>query len=367
MSACAESDLHSRLLSVVDGLFDSHNTSPTSLQTYNLELADLEKDLIDSQSSGTLHSQTAELACSVAKAIELVCQTFMNLHVQSNNILQDSEKELCAIEGAEKATPPPPARTSKKRTHSSTSPEPPAKRKRMVSSESVSSESGTSSSPDYSPLYTWLSNNLYNPYPSAPVRADLCRAAGGADVERWFTTARRRIGWTELVRRVAGGRSKVVSAAEKYWKGEGREYQVEFALIEQNLKDIYGARFGGPGEVVKLFGAVPCLKRKRDESQEEERPPKTFQADVPPNLDNWFDDIYSFPNGNVQLDVQLPAPIDPPPVLSDLDSFQAVFDTSISDIYSQVHFDISNFDFPSDPSWSTDPIFSSFDFAIPVS
>ncbi|KAK0208797.1 hypothetical protein DFS33DRAFT_1305643, partial [Desarmillaria ectypa] len=164
----------------------------------------------------------------------------------------------------------PPTRTIKKRAHSSTSPEPPMKRKRtkrVVSAESASSSSSSSSrssSPalkrDYSPLYTWLSNNLHDPYPSATVRSDLCRASGGADVERWFTSARRRIGWTELVKRVPGGRERVVSAAKSYWKGEGEEYpgiEVEFALIEKTLKDVYGPRFDGPGEIVKLFGVVP--------------------------------------------------------------------------------------------------------------
>ncbi len=64
------------------------------------------------------------------------------------------------------------------------------------------------------------------------------------------------------MKRVPGGRARVVSAAKHYWKGEeeGEEYSgidVEFALIEKNLEDVYGPRLGGPGEVVKLFGVVP--------------------------------------------------------------------------------------------------------------
>ncbi|PBK76768.1 hypothetical protein ARMSODRAFT_1011994 [Armillaria solidipes] len=384
--ASVENVLHSRLLSVVDDLFDSHNTSPTSLDTYNTELADLQKDLIDSQSAGTLQSQTADLAYSVARTIEVVCQTLMNLHVQTNNILRESEKELNAFECTEVAAPPP-ARTIKKRTHSSTSPEPPTSRKRTKrtasaeSAPSSSSSSSRSSSPtskrDYTPLYTWLSNNLHNPYPPASVRSDLCRESGGADVERWFTTARRRIGWTELVKRVPGGRERVVSAAKHYWKGEGEgeEYpgiDVEFALIEKNLKDVYGPRLGGPGEVVKLFGVVPSLKRKRDEEepkqsskrQKEERPPKAFRPYEPPNLDNWFGDVYPFPEGNIQLEVELPASLEAPPITSDLDSFQAAFDTPLTDCFTNIDFNLADFDFGADPSWSTDPLFTSaaFDF-----
>ncbi|KAK0465616.1 uncharacterized protein EV420DRAFT_1744636 [Desarmillaria tabescens] len=386
-----------RLLSVVDDLFVAHRASPSSLDNFNTELALLQEDLLEGQQSGTLSESTSDLAYAVSKTVEVVCQTLMNLHVGTSKILLESEKifEAALEKESTAASPPPPTRTIKKRARSSTSPEPPTKRKRtkrVVSTESASSSSSSSSSSrsstpallkrDYTPLYTWLSNNLHDPYPSASVRSDLCRASGGADVERWFTSARRRIGWTELVKRVPGGRERVVSAAKSYWKDEGEEYpgiEVEFALIEKNLKDVYGPRFDGPGEVVKLFGVVPSLKRKRDEEEEvpqqsskrhkEERPPKTFRPYEPPNLDNWFGDVYPTPEGNVQLEVDIPAPLEAPPITSDLDSFQAAFDTPITDYYGSLDFDLSNFDFSADPSsWITDPIFNStpFDFGIAV-
>ncbi|KAK0472418.1 hypothetical protein EDD18DRAFT_443539 [Armillaria luteobubalina] len=270
MTTPVDTAFQDRLLTVVDNLLAAHNSSESSLQEFNRDWTQLQTDLINSQNAGTLATPTAELAWSVAKTVDVLCSSLMTLHIQSNDILRDTEKELAEDKGT--APPPPPTRVIKKRVHSSTSPEPPTSRKRTKhtapaeSAPSSSTLSSRSSSPapkrDYIPLYTWLSKNLHNPYPPPTVRSNLCRASGGADVQRWFTTARRRIGWNELVKRVEGGRARVVSAAKHYWKGEGHgeEYpgiDVEFALIEKNLKDVYGPRLGGPGEVVKLFGVVP--------------------------------------------------------------------------------------------------------------
>ncbi|KAK0198888.1 hypothetical protein F5146DRAFT_112163 [Armillaria mellea] len=265
--------LQDRLLSAVDDLFAAHRASPSSLDKFNTELALLQGDLHEEQQSGTLSESTSDLAYAVSKTVEVVCQTLMNLQVGTSKILLESENFFeAALEKSNPTPPPPPTRVIRKRTHASTSPEPPTSRKRTKRTATAESAppssllSSRSSSPfrkrDYTPLYTWLSNNLHNPYPPASVRSDLCRESGGVHVERWFTTARRRIGWTELVKRVAGGRERVVSAAKHYWKGEGEgeEYpaiDVEFALIEKNLEDVYGPRLGGPGEVVKLFGVVP--------------------------------------------------------------------------------------------------------------
>ncbi len=114
------------------------------------------------------------------------------------------------------------------------------------------------------------------------------------------------------------------------------------------------------------------MKRKRDEEapkqsskrQKEERPPKAFRPYEPPNLDNWFGDVHAFPEGNIQLEVELPAPLEAPPITSDLDSFQAVFDTPLTDCFTNIDFSLADFDFGVDPSWSTDPLFTSaaFDF-----
>ncbi len=268
-----DNGLQSRLLSSVDNLITAHSTSESALDQFNNDWALLQGDLQRSRDSGTVTTETTDLAFQVSKMVETVCKTLIDLHVHTTDIINNTEKELeRALAEDKETTPlPPPTRVIKKRAHSSTSPEPPTSRKRTkrtVSAESASSSSSSSSrssSPapkrDYTPLYTWLSNNLHNPYPPAFIRSGLCRESGGADVERWFTTARRRIGWTELVKRVPGGRQRVVSAAKHYWKGEeeGEEYpgmDVEFALIEKNLEDVYGPRLGGPGEVVKLFGVV---------------------------------------------------------------------------------------------------------------
>lgn len=50
--------------------------------------------------------------------------------------------------------------------------------------------------------YSWLLDNVHNPYPSAQLKASIAENCGCSQnsVNTWFISARRRIGWTSLCR-----------------------------------------------------------------------------------------------------------------------------------------------------------------------
>ena len=73
-----------------------------------------------------------------------------------------------------------------------------------------------SSSLNLTPAYQWLLDNLYNPYPTAEVKARIAAASSCqvSSINSWFINARRRIGWTTLCReRFSHCRADMIDAA----------------------------------------------------------------------------------------------------------------------------------------------------------
>jgi hypothetical protein len=113
----------------------------------------------------------------------------------------------------------------------------------------------TSTLPLYvKPAYTWLMENLHNPYPSKHVKAKLSRESGCnvKDIDNWFINVRRRIGWNR-VRRVhfANKRQEILSAAARFFGKTGGSQnldphlEMEFASIQNLAETLYNDKFAG--------------------------------------------------------------------------------------------------------------------------
>ena len=104
------------------------------------------------------------------------------------------------------------------------------------------------------PAYTWLMENLHNPYPPKHVKARLSRESGCnvKDIDNWFINVRRRIGWNR-VRRVhfANKRQEILSAAARFFgKTDGSQsldsqLEMEFARIQSLAETLYNDKFAG--------------------------------------------------------------------------------------------------------------------------
>ena len=111
----------------------------------------------------------------------------------------------------------------------------------------------TSTLPLYvKPAYTWLMENLHNPYPPKHVKAKLSRESGCnvKDIDNWFINVRRRIDWNR-VRRVhfANKRQEILSAAARFFgKTDGSQIldphlEMEFASIQNLAETLYNDKF----------------------------------------------------------------------------------------------------------------------------
>ncbi|KAL1718448.1 hypothetical protein EV715DRAFT_252729 [Schizophyllum commune] len=102
------------------------------------------------------------------------------------------------------------------------------------------------------PCYTWLLNNLHNPYPSHEERLRFSVDTGSSmkDIAAWFISARQRIGWSEL-RAKQFGRSQIgiVKAASRFWPERDTnlplppDIELRFAEIDANARSLYAGKF----------------------------------------------------------------------------------------------------------------------------
>ncbi|KAF8723849.1 hypothetical protein AX14_009075 [Amanita brunnescens Koide BX004] len=117
----------------------------------------------------------------------------------------------------------------------------------------ISVPRSTSTLPLYvKPAYTWLMENLHNPYPPKHIKATLSRESGcnAKDIDNWFINVRRRIGWNR-VRRVhfANKRQEILSAAAHFFgKTDGSpnldsHIEMEFASIQNLAENLYNDKF----------------------------------------------------------------------------------------------------------------------------
>ena len=108
------------------------------------------------------------------------------------------------------------------------------------------------------PAYTWLLNNLHNPYPTKETKATIAEESDSSpkDIDNWFINVRRRIGWNKLrSRHFENKRSLIVDAATRFFKDVPQallssttptsgidpktNYNSEFKSIENCARDLY--------------------------------------------------------------------------------------------------------------------------------
>lgn len=259
--------IHDRLFSSIGNFFTSQDSEdPSSLDDFSLQWENLYDDTLHSSSQGSLDSTTADLAYSVADALDAVCQSLLELEVSSKQRTEQYRKQLDDA-----------VRAHKEKAENSASFRP-LERDRMTAAY-------------IEPAYRWLVDNLHNPYPIREVRNKICRETNTPrkDLDNWFTNARRRIGWNTLLKSFGGDRDRLVEAATTYFFGEEEnQYDhiaIAFADMESTLTDLYSGKFEQSNLGRKLGGVVKNMtpelqaqeqanKKRREEQREAERKAK---------------------------------------------------------------------------------------------
>lgn len=187
-------DLDKRLVASIDDFFHG-------VQISNLEdsLSNWE-NIYKNYAAVTLDSDTSSLAIGSSQYMELLCDTFLNLSVKTDQLASDFlQAALAAEESSTPLTPTSPNFRSPSPSLSDRSPSPPL---------------SSSTTAAYIPLaYTWLLSNLHNPYPPSSLRDEWAYATNSERrlIDAWFIDVRKRIGWTDLL----FTHSKATKAAKK--------------------------------------------------------------------------------------------------------------------------------------------------------
>ncbi|KAK0208799.1 C-terminal domain of homeodomain 1-domain-containing protein [Desarmillaria ectypa] len=259
--------IYDRLFSTIDNFFTAHSSSSDDhASQFTSQWQSLYTDTLQSHTNGSLQKDTANLAYGVADAIDIVCEALLELDVADDKIASRYN-----FRGAASAN-----------------------------SAAASSSSRIASSCAYvEPAYRWLSDNLHNPYPNREVRNKICRETNTSrkDLDNWFTNARRRMGWTSLLKHFDGDRDRMVEAATTYFSGQtcpwDNQYSpvdIAFADMASTLKDLYANKFEQSTLGRKLGGVVKNMtpelqeqeqvnKKRREEQREAERRAKKVRME----------------------------------------------------------------------------------------
>ncbi|KAF9225447.1 hypothetical protein BS17DRAFT_879469 [Gyrodon lividus] len=155
-----------------------------SLETYHSTWAALQSDFTHALNSGIISDATVALAHTAAARVVAVTTCFMDMtskqQALTSHFLSDLDRVMEELDHV------------------------------YISDDHVArrSTNGTplcpeDSSPTFAALaYDFLLQNIHNPYPTSDTKQSIARAAGCpvSSVSAWFSSARRRMGWTALCR-----------------------------------------------------------------------------------------------------------------------------------------------------------------------
>lgn len=256
----AQQLLRKRLACAEQGLLSALELGETQLSSYN----SLWSTLVDDVSLGSkdLTHDTLDIANVVASRVSVVAECFVDMYRTHEELTGHFQADIQRI------------------LHQTTELE------RQPRSPSRLDESVP---PFIAPAYRWLLANLHNPYPSSDVKSSISCTSGypQSSIDSWFTSARRRMGWTIICREYFRGcRSEAVDAAYRVFVKEdpkrpaSSEVVQEFITMKVTAEGLYAATFnksplaGDLDNVVKDMTEDDrkiLLEDKRRKAEEEEK------------------------------------------------------------------------------------------------
>jgi hypothetical protein len=223
--------LTTQLLQVEHDLLDALSLGPPALESFMKRWTKLLEEVSSAIMHDLLDEQTIVLARNTAEQVAILTDSFLAIHDNAMSIQSTFMGEV----------------------------------------ETISAEWQTACSSKPSRLsfveasHRWLRANLHDPYPSETVKTSLAHSSATTvdSINGWFIKARRRVGWTALVKADFGGcRADAVKAAQAvFCDGGANEDSVDAAVvcklmqIQHNTESMYGSRFC-KGELLESLSAV---------------------------------------------------------------------------------------------------------------
>ncbi|XP_006455003.1 HD1 homeodomain transcription factor A mating type protein [Agaricus bisporus var. bisporus H97] len=215
-------------------------------QTWNT----LAVDIVKATSANQMSPEDKSLADIVSSRITSLCKTFIDLTYPCDDISLSSEQELERIlEEHESGNHGSQSRSSEETLH----PAPALYIKQA---------------------YSWLMQNLSNPYPPKEVREAIARKAGSdpKHVENWFGDVRKRMGWNGIRKRhFSNKRHLTVAAATAFFGGQSSELltdlvRQDFAAMSADAEDMYSKKFMESKLARHIAGVTGSPRKKPSQS-----------------------------------------------------------------------------------------------------
>lgn len=186
------------------------------------------------------------------------------LHLDIDDLLENLS--LCNDTSSRGPTVCPTASPSNSASSSTLHPRP--RRQRLSSGSSTSLETNDIGLPRYQLVsHRWLCDNLHNPYPSASTKRKIAESSEVTSkvIGEWFSQARRRIGWTALLKkRFGGNRQLCIDCAHDIFN-EGSscsfyspEITQDFRRMKSKTERLYRDRFGRSDVVKEITDIEPA-------------------------------------------------------------------------------------------------------------
>lgn len=192
-------DLQHRFLRAEKELLSAITDRPEAVESFQSSWDTLRVELQEGVDANALNAETIGVANTVAKRVEIIANSFMELEISARSVFLDYFPETLSITDstAENSLDPLP----KSAVYGNAELKVPSG-SRGISRLTQDTVDDVNGMPIYiDKAYHWLLRHLHNPYPSARVKSKIANEAGVLvkTVGDWFTRTRSRIGWTSVV------------------------------------------------------------------------------------------------------------------------------------------------------------------------
>ncbi|KAJ3516088.1 hypothetical protein NLJ89_g1338 [Agrocybe chaxingu] len=228
--------LHTQLARAEDLFISSISEGAAAVETFHRFWSNLQATFDDTMARTSIDDATINQAHHVATRIEMLASRFLELYEDAELVTKELQKDLTV-----------------------------AFEELSLEDDSLHSPftvaKGVSDSSDklpayIQPAYSWLLNNLHNPYPSKAIKISLAHSASSSlkDIDNWFISIRKRIGWNELkVKSFSNKRSLIVDAATRHFCS--LDCTIDFVAIENRARSLYSNRFADASMITKFDSA----------------------------------------------------------------------------------------------------------------
>ncbi|KII94098.1 hypothetical protein PLICRDRAFT_132520 [Plicaturopsis crispa FD-325 SS-3] len=276
-----DTSIQHRLLRAQNDFF-SAMAGDTPMDAFEVAWEELKDDFAAAMQNGALSDETTALANRIASSMAVFTRNLLDQSAEIKQLSSSSEQELAAIF----------AEIDLESSSYHSDPR---------SSDSVSSDSSRTdifpapvmpSEPSPCPpyiasAYKWLVKNLHNPYPTTELKEKIARSSGSSlkTINAWFTSVRRRIGWTKILRKHFNNcRHDMLTAAYSYLvedlssQSSNKLIECEFVQMKLNAEALYAPQFKKSELAGTLDTVLKDLSPEDRERQQQAKEMAVFAA-----------------------------------------------------------------------------------------